>query len=141
MLNNGFRNRFSRRIDDLSMIETSRFPDGRAASRAARSPRPPLPPRRIFAHRSLIARSRRDRRPLFELIHIQPLPGARARGTWLRRADTGPGRRAAPETGERDLLVSAQTGSGKTVAYGLAIADTLLGGEPTSGPPGRRSRW
>jgi ATP-dependent RNA helicase DeaD len=28
---------------------------------------------------------------------------------------------------ERDLLVSAQTGSGKTVAYGLAIAPTLLG--------------
>jgi ATP-dependent RNA helicase DeaD len=28
---------------------------------------------------------------------------------------------------ERDLLVSAQTGSGKTVAYGLAIASTLLG--------------
>lgn len=27
----------------------------------------------------------------------------------------------------RDLLVSAQTGSGKTVAYGLALADTLLG--------------
>ncbi|WP_428391673.1 DEAD/DEAH box helicase [Lichenicoccus sp.] len=27
----------------------------------------------------------------------------------------------------RDLLVSAQTGSGKTVAYGLAAADTLLG--------------
>lgn len=27
----------------------------------------------------------------------------------------------------RDLLVSAQTGSGKTVAYGLAMADTLLG--------------
>ena len=27
----------------------------------------------------------------------------------------------------RDLLVSAQTGSGKTVAYGLAIASTLLG--------------
>ena len=31
-----------------------------------------------------------------------------------------------PATG-RDLLVSAQTGSGKTVAYGLAAADTLLG--------------
>ncbi len=30
-------------------------------------------------------------------------------------------------TGERDLLVSAQTGSGKTVAYGLAMAKTLLG--------------
>lgn len=28
----------------------------------------------------------------------------------------------------RDLLVSAQTGSGKTVAYGLAIAENLLGG-------------
>ena len=28
---------------------------------------------------------------------------------------------------EGDLLVSAQTGSGKTVAYGLAIASTLLG--------------
>ena len=27
----------------------------------------------------------------------------------------------------RDLVVSAQTGSGKTVAYGLAIAKTLLG--------------
>ncbi len=33
----------------------------------------------------------------------------------------------APETMGRDLLVSAQTGSGKTVAYGLAIAETLLG--------------
>src|ERR1700704_7009846 len=29
---------------------------------------------------------------------------------------------------DRDLLVSAQTGSGKTVAYGLAIAKNLLGG-------------
>jgi len=27
---------------------------------------------------------------------------------------------------DRDLLVSAQTGSGKTVAYGLAIAKDLL---------------
>lgn len=33
----------------------------------------------------------------------------------------------APEATARDLLVSAQTGSGKTVAYGLAIADDLLG--------------
>ena len=31
-------------------------------------------------------------------------------------------------TAGRDLLVSAQTGSGKTVAFGLAIADTLLEG-------------
>jgi ATP-dependent RNA helicase DeaD len=32
-----------------------------------------------------------------------------------------------PEVGERDLVVSAQTGSGKTVAYGLAMGTTLLG--------------
>ncbi len=32
-----------------------------------------------------------------------------------------------PEARDRDLLVSAQTGSGKTVAYGLAMASTLLG--------------
>ena len=32
-----------------------------------------------------------------------------------------------PDATGRDLLVSAQTGSGKTVAFGLAIAPTLLG--------------
>lgn len=32
-----------------------------------------------------------------------------------------------PETEGRDLLVSAQTGSGKTVAFGLAMAPELLG--------------
>ncbi|SMC76103.1 ATP-dependent RNA helicase DeaD [Fulvimarina manganoxydans] len=35
------------------------------------------------------------------------------------------------ETAGRDLLVSAQTGSGKTVAYGLAIAPTLIGDAET----------
>jgi ATP-dependent RNA helicase DeaD len=35
----------------------------------------------------------------------------------------------APEAAGRDLLVSAQTGSGKTVAYGLGMAPTLLGEE------------
>ena len=34
----------------------------------------------------------------------------------------------APELGDADILVSAQTGSGKTVAFGLAFAPTLLGG-------------
>lgn len=38
------------------------------------------------------------------------------------------------EADERDLLVSAQTGSGKTVAYGIAIAKTLLDGADTMGP-------
>lgn len=32
-----------------------------------------------------------------------------------------------PELGNSDLLVSAQTGSGKTVGFGLAIAETILG--------------
>lgn len=34
-----------------------------------------------------------------------------------------------PDLGDKDLLVSAQTGSGKTVAFGIAIAPTLLGEE------------
>ncbi len=38
--------------------------------------------------------------------------------------------------GGRDLLVSAQTGSGKTVAYGLAIAPTILGEAQRLGAPG-----
>jgi len=42
----------------------------------------------------------------------------------------------APGLEERDLLVSAQTGSGKTVAFGAAVAPTLLGGEARFGPPG-----
>ena len=42
-----------------------------------------------------------------------------------------------PRAAERDLLVSAQTGSGKTVAYGLAMAGTLLGEAPSLGPAGQ----
>ncbi|QDY71294.1 DEAD/DEAH box helicase (plasmid) [Qingshengfaniella alkalisoli] len=38
-----------------------------------------------------------------------------------------------PELTASDLLVSAQTGSGKTVAFGLAIASTLLGAEDRFG--------
>ena len=34
----------------------------------------------------------------------------------------------APELAGRDALVSAQTGSGKTVAFGLAMAEEVLGG-------------
>ncbi|MFT8676564.1 MAG: DEAD/DEAH box helicase [Acetobacter sp.] len=36
----------------------------------------------------------------------------------------------------RDLLVSARTGSGKTVAFGLALADTLLDDKDRCPPPG-----
>jgi ATP-dependent RNA helicase DeaD len=42
----------------------------------------------------------------------------------------------APGTEARDLLVSAQTGSGKTVAYGVAFAATLLGAEARFGSAG-----
>ncbi|AAV97047.2 DEAD/DEAH box helicase [Ruegeria pomeroyi] len=40
-----------------------------------------------------------------------------------------------PELASADLLVSARTGSGKTVGFGLAIAPTLLGEAETLGPP------
>lgn len=40
----------------------------------------------------------------------------------------------APEADGADLLVSAQTGSGKTVAFGMAIAPTLLGNQEVFGP-------
>jgi ATP-dependent RNA helicase DeaD len=43
-----------------------------------------------------------------------------------------------PQADGRDLLVSAQTGSGKTVAFGMAIAPTLLGDDlilPAPGAP------
>jgi ATP-dependent RNA helicase DeaD len=40
------------------------------------------------------------------------------------------------EAQSADLLVSAQTGSGKTVAFGIAIAPTLLAGSARFGPAG-----
>ena len=42
----------------------------------------------------------------------------------------------ATEADGRDLLVSARTGSGKTVAYGVAFAPDLLGEAERAGPPG-----
>jgi len=39
-----------------------------------------------------------------------------------------------PDAEGRDLLVSAQTGSGKTIAFGLAMAETLLEGANAFGP-------
>jgi ATP-dependent RNA helicase DeaD len=43
---------------------------------------------------------------------------------------------AGPEALGRDLLVSSKTGSGKTVAYGLAMAETLLSHTGALGPAG-----
>src|SRR3954469_20650907 len=52
-------------------------------------------------------------------------------------AEPTPVQNAVLEAGAegRDLLVSAQTGSGKTVAYGLAMASTLLGEAEALPPP------
>jgi ATP-dependent RNA helicase DeaD len=44
-----------------------------------------------------------------------------------------------PEASGRDLLVSARTGSGKTVAYGLVLAETLLGPNGALKAPGAPS--
>ena len=50
-----------------------------------------------------------------------------------------------PEAEGRDLVVSAQTGSGKTVAFGLAMAPALLNEHGRAGPAGAplalRLRW
>src|SRR3954454_6348346 len=40
----------------------------------------------------------------------------------------------APELAGRDLLVSSQTGSGKTVAFGTLIADSLLAAPAAAAP-------
>ena len=39
-----------------------------------------------------------------------------------------------PAAEGRDLVLSARTGSGKTVAFGLALAPALLGGEAGRAP-------
>jgi ATP-dependent RNA helicase DeaD len=59
---------------------------------------------------------------------LTPVPFARAL-TERKYEDPTPVQLAVLEAKAegRDLVVSAQTGSGKTVAYGLAIASTLLG--------------
>jgi ATP-dependent RNA helicase DeaD len=67
-----------------------------------------------------------------------PLPDPLARALTARGyAEPTPVQAAvlAEETAGRDLLVSAQTGSGKTVAFGLAFAPELLGEATRVGPP------
>jgi ATP-dependent RNA helicase DeaD len=66
-----------------------------------------------------------------------PLPAALSRALAGRGyADPTPVQAAVlkDEAAGRDLLVSAQTGSGKTVAYGLAFAAELLGEGDRVGP-------
>jgi ATP-dependent RNA helicase DeaD len=43
----------------------------------------------------------------------------------------------APESAGRDLLVSSETGSGKTIAFGAALAETLLGPPAADGTGGK----
>ena len=45
-----------------------------------------------------------------------------------------------PDAAGRDLIVSARTGSGKTVAFGLNMATELLADARCPHPP-RRWRW
>ena len=40
-----------------------------------------------------------------------------------------------PGVAGKDLLVSSQTGSGKTIAFGAALAETLLGSERGAAAP------
>ncbi|MER8697394.1 DEAD/DEAH box helicase [Mesorhizobium opportunistum] len=49
-------------------------------------------------------------------------------------SDLTPVQKAVLELGQADALVSAQTGSGKTVAFGLAMAPTLLDGAERFAP-------
>jgi len=68
-----------------------------------------------FAHPSL-------RRALAAKAYVEPTPVQAAV--------------MAPEAEGRDLLVSAQTGSGKTVAFGLSLATPLLGDAERLPPAG-----
>ena len=59
------------------------------------------------------------------------LPPPIARALEVRGYETATGVQAAvldPAHADRDLLVSSQTGSGKTIAFGAALSQTLLGG-------------
>ena len=71
------------------------------------------------------------------------LPSALARALAAQGyAEPTPVQAAVLEHGhsEADLLVSAQTGSGKTVAFGLAMGPTLLGEAELLGSAGQIGR-
>ncbi len=93
---------------------------------------------------------------IFSCLFPRPIPASNAPSSIEATTTRPPSRRPSsqPEALDRDLLVSAQTGSGKTVAYGLAMASHLLGDaerfdapreplaldhrpDPRAGPPGQ----
>ncbi|MFL1462296.1 DEAD/DEAH box helicase [Roseococcus sp. DSY-14] len=72
-------------------------------------------------------------------MSFPPLPASLASALAARGyAEPTPVQQAVLEEGlaGQDLLVSAQTGSGKTVAYGLALAADLMGEAPRLPPAG-----
>ena len=72
-----------------------------------------------------------------ELAFLSTIPALSRALAERNYASATPVQTAVLEAGaaDRDLLVSAQTGSGKTVAYGLAIADNLFPPSGALGPP------
>jgi ATP-dependent RNA helicase DeaD len=68
--------------------------------------------------------------------HLPPVLAAALEARGYPSLTTVQAATTAPESSGRDLLVSAQTGSGKTVAFGLAMAEQLLDGDtlPPEGP-------
>jgi len=91
-------------------------------------------PSRKRAARSNDALSRQVN-PRSDLSFNQSPLAARSRSA-TTPIDAGAIRRAGEADGRRDILVSAQTGSGKTVAYGLVMAATLLGDAEKMPPAG-----
>src|SRR5690606_15066439 len=110
--------------------ESTPFPPGGSQVQPlSHPPFRPYPPVRAAAGRPRADRSRADRAigpasMTFPASHPALDRALSERGY----ADPTPVQAAVLEAeGGRDLLVSAQTGSGKTVAFGLALAPTLLG--------------
>src|SRR5438874_7151638 len=108
------------------------FPALGVKSIQIKSPR--VRPGRLLAAHAASGRAARCSAPgptkVFHLVSFPTTSQPLARALAERNYDSPTPVQLAVLAGEavdRDLLVSAQTGSGKTVAYGLAIAKNLLG--------------
>lgn len=74
---------------------------------------------------------------IHEMTPFEDVPSLLARALTARGFETLTAVQTAvvaPEAQTADLIVSAQTGSGKTVAFGLALSMTLLGAKERFGP-------